>query len=74
MSFKTDEGQQATPLHLDTMILKTLALEHVRVSKQHALHLVLPLTSKPLGDRCMDWLRRVDGEPLVLFFIGSTLL
>ena len=50
--------------HLDAVILKALALKHVGVAKQHTLHLLLRLASKCLGDRLVDAVGLIDGEPL----------
>jgi hypothetical protein len=50
--------------HLDAVILKALALKHVGVAKQYALHLLLRFASKCLGDRLVDALGLIDGEPL----------
>ena len=50
--------------HLDAVIIKALALKHIAVAKQYALHLPLRLASKCLGDRLVDALGLIDGEPL----------
>ena len=52
--------------HLDAVILKALALKHVGVAKQHTLHLLLRLAFKRCGDRLVDALRWINGEPLGL--------
>jgi len=46
--------KQATKRHLNAVILKALALEHVHVAKQHALHL---LRLAPKASAITSWTR-----------------
>jgi len=52
--------------HLDAVILKALALEHINVAKHHSLYNFPLLAPKGLGDRHVDALCGVNRDPLVL--------
>jgi hypothetical protein len=71
-----DPNPLANPLvsngHLDTVLVKALAPEHVHVAKQHPLHLILPRATKRLSDCIVDSLPWIGGEPLFLIMIGNS--
>ena len=65
MTSKIDTADRGTVRngHLDTVVLKALALEHVGLTEKHTMHLLLCHT-KLLGNRFVDRLCWSDANPL----------